>query len=68
MGEKDSFRSDTNYSSSVVRSSTFRVKDKDGIEDPKCSLRMLFSPNNCQFGSKFWIRPYEADGFLEIRI
>ncbi len=25
---------------------------------------MLISPSNCQFGSKFWIRPYKADTFL----
>ena len=25
---------------------------------------MLIFPNNCQFGSKFWIRPAEADAFL----
>ena len=25
---------------------------------------MLISPNNCEFGSKFWIRPDEADPFL----
>ncbi len=43
----------------------FRVKDKVGIEDPKSSLKMLIFPNNCQFGSKFWIRPDEADAFFE---
>jgi hypothetical protein len=42
----------------------FRVKDKEGIEDSKSSLKMLISPNNCQFGSKFWIRPDEADALL----
>jgi hypothetical protein len=31
----------------------------------KAGLKMLISPNNCQFGSKFWIRPDEADAFLE---
>jgi len=36
--------------------STFRVKDKEGIEDQKSSLKMLIFPSNCQFGSKFWIR------------
>jgi hypothetical protein len=25
---------------------------------------MLISPNNCQFGSNFWIRPDEANAFL----
>jgi hypothetical protein len=44
--------------------STFRVKDKEGIKDPKSSLKMIILPNNCQFGSKFWIRPDEADAFL----
>jgi len=38
--------------------------DKEGIEDPKCSLKMLIFQNNCQFGSKFWIRPDEADALL----
>jgi hypothetical protein len=42
----------------------FRVKDKNGIEGPKSSLKMLIFPNNCQFGSKFWIRLDEADAFL----
>ena len=41
----------------------FRVRDKEGIEDPK-SQKMLIFPNNCQFGFKFWIRPDEADAFL----
>ena len=49
---------------SEVLSSTFRVKDKEGIEDPKSSLKMLIYPSNCQFGSKFWIKPDEADAFL----
>jgi hypothetical protein len=49
---------------SKVQGSTFRVKDKEGIEDPKSSLKMLISPSNCQFSSKFWIRPDEADAFL----
>jgi len=31
------------------------VKDKEGIKDPKSPLKMLILPNNCQFGSKFWI-------------
>jgi hypothetical protein len=42
-----------------VQGSTFRIKDKEGIKDPKFSLKMLILPNNCQFGSKFWIRPEE---------
>jgi hypothetical protein len=49
---------------SQVQGSTFRVKDKEGIEYPKSSLKMLISPNNRQFGSKFWIGPDEADPFL----
>ncbi len=49
---------------SQVQGSTFRVKDKDGIEGPKSSLKMLIFPNNCQFGSKFWIRLDEADAIL----
>jgi hypothetical protein len=28
---------------SQVQRSTFRVKDKEGIKDPKSSLKMLFS-------------------------
>lgn len=42
----------------------FRVKDKDRIEDPKPSLKMLITQNNNQLGSKFWISPDEADAFL----
>jgi len=43
---------------------TFRVKDKDGIDDPKSSSKMLIFPNNYQFCPKFRIRPDEADAFL----
>ncbi len=49
---------------SKVQGSTFKVKDKGGIEDPKSSFKMLIFPSNCQFGSKFWIRPDETDAFL----
>ena len=38
---------------SQVQGSTLRVKDKEGIKDPKSWLKRLISPNNCQFGSKF---------------
>jgi len=47
-----------------VQGSTFRVKDKEDIKDAKFSLKMVIFSNNCQFGSKFWIRPDEADVFL----
>jgi hypothetical protein len=49
---------------SQVQGSTFRVKDKEGIEGEKSSLKMLIFPSNCQFGSKFWIKPDEDDAFL----
>jgi hypothetical protein len=49
---------------SQVRGTTFRVKDKEGIEGQKSSLKMLIFPSNCQFGSKFWIGPDEDDAFL----
>jgi len=49
---------------SQVQGSTFWVKGKEGIEDPKSSSEMLIFPSNCQFGSRFWIRPDEADTFL----
>jgi hypothetical protein len=49
---------------SQVQGSTFRVKDKEGIKDPKFLLKMLIFPNNCQFGSKFLISLDEADAFL----
>jgi hypothetical protein len=52
------------HNRSQVQGSTFRVKDKEGIKDPKSSLRMLILPNYCQFGCKFWIRPDEADAFF----
>jgi hypothetical protein len=48
---------------SQVQGSTFRVKDKQGINDPKPSLKMLIFPN-CQFGSKFWMRSDEVDACL----
>jgi hypothetical protein len=49
---------------SQVQGSTFRVKDKEGIEAQKLSLKMLIFQSNWQPGSKFWIRPDEADAFL----
>jgi hypothetical protein len=49
---------------SQVQGSTFRVEDKEGIKDPKSRLKKLIFPNNCQFGSKPWIRPDEADTFF----
>jgi hypothetical protein len=42
---------------SQVQSSTFKVKDKEGIKEQRSSSKMLISPSNCQFSSKFWIRP-----------
>jgi hypothetical protein len=47
---------------SQVQGSTFRFKDKEGIKDPKSTLKMLIFPN--KLGSKFWIRSDEADAFL----
>ena len=38
-----------------VQGSPFRVKGKEGTEDPKSSLNMVIFQSNCQFGSKFWI-------------
>ncbi len=35
-----------------------------GIEGQKSSLKMLIFPSNCQFGTKFWIRPDEDEAFL----
>ena len=49
---------------SQVQSSTFRVKGKEGIRDSKSSLKMLIFPNNCQFGSKFWLRPDKVDALF----
>ena len=49
---------------SQVQGSTFRVKDKEDIEDASFSTRMLIFQNNCQFGLKFWIRPDKDDVFL----
>jgi hypothetical protein len=49
---------------SQVQGSTFRVKDKEGIEDPKASLKWLIFPRFCQFGSKFGITPDEVDAFV----
>jgi len=40
------------------------VKDKEGLKDPKSSLKMLILPNNYQFRSKIKISPDEADVFL----
>ncbi len=44
--------------------STFKVKDKDGIENPTFSIKTFIFQNNCQFGFKSWIRPDEADALL----
>ena len=37
------------------------LRTRKDIEDPKSSLKMLISPNNCKFGSKFWIRLDEIE-------
>ena len=42
----------------------FRVKNKEGIEDPKSSLQMFIFPRNCQFDFKYCIRSDETDAFL----
>ena len=42
----------------------FRVKGKEGVEDPKSSLNMVIFQSNYKFGSKFWISPVEDDVFL----
>ena len=52
------------YNRSQVQGSTFRVKGKKSIEDPKYSLNMVISQSNCKFGYKFWIRHVENDVFL----
>ena len=39
---------------SQVQGSTFSVKDKESIEDPKPSLKILISISNFQCGYKFW--------------
>jgi len=44
-----------------TQGSTFRVKDKEGINDLKSWFKMLIFLNNCQFDSKFLIRPDEVD-------
>jgi len=41
-----------NLGASPLTVHRFRVQDKEGIKDPKFSLKMLIFPNNCQFGSK----------------
>jgi len=53
-----------NSNRSQVQGSRFKVKGKEGIEDPKSSSKRIFFQSNCQFGSKFWIRSDEADAFL----
>jgi len=45
---------------SQVQGSTFRVKDKEGIEDSKSSLQMFIFP----FSFNCWIRTYETDAFI----
>ena len=50
---------------SQVQGSTFRVKNKESIQDsPEALVKMPISPNNCQFGSEFWIGPDEPDVFF----
>ena len=38
----------THSKRSQVHGSTFRVKDRDGIEDPKSSSKRLIFPGNCK--------------------
>jgi len=40
------------------------VKDKEGIKGQKLQSNMHIFLNNCQFISKFWIRPDKAHAFL----
>jgi hypothetical protein len=68
-------KSGTNHDGDLNRVTVHRfrvqrsgLRTKKVIKDPKFSLKMLIFLNNCQFGSKFWIRPDEADAFLEIPI
>jgi len=61
-------RTTNNGNRSQVQGSTFRVKDKEGIKDPKSSLKMLMSSNNCQFGSKFCFSLTKLTIFSLIRI
>ncbi len=49
---------------SQVQGSRFRVKGKEGIEDPKSSLNVVIFQSNCKFGSKFWIEPVKDDAFF----
>ena len=49
---------------SQVQGLTFRVKDKEGIEDPKSLLQLFIFPNDWQFGFKFWIMPDETHNEL----
>jgi len=50
---------------SQVQGSTFRVKNKESIQDsPEALVKMPIYPNNCQFGSEFWIGPDEPDAFF----
>ena len=39
------------------------LRDKEGIEDPESSLKILILPSNCKFSSKFWIGDVETVGF-----
>ena len=53
-----------NGNRSQVQGPTFRVKNKEGIKDLQSWLKILIFPNNCQYGSNFWIRPEEAGTFV----
>jgi hypothetical protein len=49
---------------SQVQGSTFRVKDKGKIKDPKFPRQMLVLPHNCQGSAKFQIGDDKANASL----
>jgi hypothetical protein len=49
---------------SQVQGSTFRVKDKGKIKDPKFSRQMLVLPHNCQGIARFQIGDDKANASL----
>jgi hypothetical protein len=51
---------------SQVQGSTFRVKDKGKIKEPKFSRQMLVLPHNCQGSARFQIGEDKANSSLLI--
>ena len=67
LGQKSISRSTVNISWINIGEVYYiiaRKKGPDMADEVLNDIKMLISPSNCKFGSKFWIRPDENGAFL----